>query len=305
MAYDVFNFLAGNLVFKDGRFEYRKEKGYGNLGIYIVIFRVLNNDKKEIIYKAKFYHYVFIMPLLQYFIYKRKLIKQGNMLEAEVVSPWTTELGTYETIVDSELINLYMPISLVGQDKIYSLENPEFRKDFIKITKDKEWWTHNPTCFYNDLTYGLNMDIMIDLFVLAYEKNALDYMRTLWSSEDFLISNGGWVHDNNISQKINTNMLNNRVFVVRNVDFFIEKIRAKIKNKGYTLSGPPKPLRHLHSRLDNYLSYIDLDFRLALYYHLQLHLTSCNNSLLQQQLSKLTYEEDFTIKIDEFNARYW
>lgn len=96
----------------------------------------------------------------------------------------------------------------------------------------------------------------------------------------------------------------NRIFIVRNVDLFIEKIRTKIKNKGYTLSGPPKLLRHLQNNLENYLSFIDSSFRRALYFHLQLHLTSCNDSLLQEQYSKWTYLKDFTIKIDELNGRY-
>lgn len=104
-------------------------------------------------------------------------------------------------------------------------------------------------------------------------------------------------------------MLNNRVFVVENVDIFIEKIRAKIKNKGYTLSGPAKPLIHLHHKLDTYLSVIDMDFRHALYYHLQFLLNYNNVDTLKidenikQQMSNLTYEKNFTYKIDDINAR--
>lgn len=301
VAHNVFEYLVGNLV-HEGCYKYKKEKGYGEPGIYIVMFRVLNNEKREIIYKAKFYNHIFVNAILHYFMYNLTIDKHSSKVY--------NEFGVFETIVDSVFLNSKMqtPISVLVSDIITSLENPEERKDFIEKTKQytqQVSWKNSHEYFFNQLTFAINLDIMTDLFVLAYEINAIDYMRTLWCSEDFLISNGGWLHDDNISQKINTNMLNNRIFIVENVDLFVEKLRAKIKDKGYTLSGPPKPLRHLHNRLDNYLSYFDFDFRLALFNHLQLHKSYCDDWIFRSLLSNLTYKKDFTHRIDEVNGRFW
>lgn len=296
VAHQIIEFLFGELKFEIRRYLYKKTNGYGNKGVYIVVFRVLNNQKKEIIYIANFYNQFFTTPIIHYFLYNH-ITKQFSLLYKE--------FGVIETIIDDSTFNSTTPKSLLFADNEISLEKPENQKQFIETTKDKDWRKYSPHGFYKDLTFGLNLDMMVDLFVLALERNALDYMRKLWNSDDFLVSKGGWVQDNNISQEINTSMLNNRIFVVRNVDFFIEKIKAKTKNKGYNLSGPPKPMRHLHNRIDNYLSYFDVDFRWALYNHIQLHMPYCNDVLWKKLLPFLTYSKDFTTKIDELNGRFW
>ena len=51
------------------------------------------------------------------------------------------------------------------------------------------------------------MNVKVDLWILASEKRAFEYIKTLWCSNDLLKSNGGWVSDNNISWEIGTNML--------------------------------------------------------------------------------------------------
>lgn len=91
-------------------------------------------------------------------------------------------------------------------------------------------------------------------------------------------------------------MLENRIFVVSNIDLFIQKIREKIKkNKGYIITGPPKPFRHLHQDFDSYLSYIDCDFRKSLFLHYRyLRETGTNEFLCKR--APLTYEKHFSSK---------
>lgn len=72
---------------------YKKNKGVGNEGVYVVIFRVLNNEKREILYKANFYASAFVTPLLYYFLYNATLTNKKSLLDKE--------FGSFETIIDS------------------------------------------------------------------------------------------------------------------------------------------------------------------------------------------------------------
>lgn len=313
-GYLLYRYLARDLQFRDDtRYnkEYKKSKGYGEDGVDIVIFRVLNNEKNDIIYKSIYYSEDFFTQLIiHYFGY--------NSLEWNSESLFYHLYGTYETIIDSALFQ--SPIQkkeramLWPPDPSIMIHTDEgrIREWVINFFKNKNWQELTPSGTYNQFAFVMDLDIMTDLFVLAYEKNTLDYMKLLWNSEDFLISKKGWVYDKNIHQYSKANMLNNRVFVVKNVDLFTEKIKAKIKNKGYTLSGPPKPLRHLQHTLDSYLSFIDLDFKFSLINHLQYHIKYTNllerledSETIKNNLSNLTLDVDFSKKIEELNARKW
>lgn len=298
--------------------KYKKKDGYGLNGIYLVIFRVLNNEKGEIIYKAMYYHEYFVKSIINYLAYNL-LINKKNSNSSVLYDLY----GPYECLVDSELLNISEKGIIFSYDSPTTLENSYSRERIIKGLREiqpiinswaiehgdneaKPWW------IFNELVFSMNLDVLSDLFLLAYEKNALEYMKILWNSEDFLISKGGWVHYDKISQKINTNMLNNKIFLVKNVDLFINKIKDKIKTNKLELkiSGPPKPLRHLHNNMDSYLSYFDLNFKLSLHYHYAFHKEYWkdkygNRKWDRDSPSYIFTSRDFNTKIDELNSQRW
>jgi hypothetical protein len=132
------------------RNKYKKKDGKGNDGIYVVIFRVLNNEKRDIIYKAIYYDELFVNPLLFYFLYNTILINKLSLLERE--------FGSFESIIDSELFKTdplskfadhdeikdkdtlprFSNISVLMDNYAFNIEDPSNRKLFIKENKNKD-----------------------------------------------------------------------------------------------------------------------------------------------------------------------
>ena len=240
----------------DGRFMARNINGK-----YLVLIRVLNNkDCKTIIYNYIFYPDIF-NPALLYFLLEKKDFRNSTLY---------SEWGDYLTIMNH---------SEYTKDRLCLNEKSEY---FIKWLDYKGLYSDIEIKNYVDLyllinvlTYVADYDITCDLIDLAIKKNYKDFSAKIFNHKDIYnpLNRTFRFNIDNINEKENINIINGCLFVVDNLNEFINKI----KNRGYIINAGPQKWRGQVNSMSNFLTCLDIDFRYSLYKHNQYHVI--NNGL--------------------------
>ena len=124
----------------------------------------------------------------------------------------------------------------------------------------------------------------MDSFLLDYSfnKDYYEYSKILYNTLCYdKFTNNKIIFNSNVEL---TNSFNRLLFVVQDK----ETLLKNISSKGYTVSQGPKPWRGQINSINNFLNYLDVDYRNSLYNHSILHYSKGNldNSWKDETLTK-------------------
>ena len=227
-------------------------------GVYLVAFGVLNNDKPTLIYSYIFYPDLFVDLLLMY------LILRNRFRESIIYNRW----GTFYTFIDESLG--------YGKEGLIKLlmDSPNSFNEYLNLdSHDKD---EDLDFFYNSKKYIYinNIYKMCYLLNLVYSLDNISFIQSLYKEhipEDKLSSN----------PKIYTNLSDNCLFVVRDLNKFINII----KKGGIDVNQGPQKWRGQINYLHSFIACLDEDFRDSLY-HYNLHHVKEGNISPDLRLSK-------------------
>lgn len=213
------------------------------LGIYLVMFRVLNYENNRILYNYVYYPDIFINCLLAYLI-----LSNDNYDYA--IKEW----GDYTVIVDNSLDMHPYILSLNKLDQI---------KRMYKNRNTSDWNIYDIINLIYLLIYPTDYNKMSFLFDAAYRKSYISF------SQEILVPILGYylfVKDNPESvEGVNINIIDNCIFVVKDLDLFIKTLKEN--NKLYNINEGPKNIRGQINSMKNFFSLLDFEFRESLYNH--------------------------------------
>lgn len=227
-------------------------------GVYLVAFGVLNNDKPTLIYSYIFYPDLFVDLLLMY------LIIRTRFRDSIIYNRW----GTFYTFIDESLG--------YGKEGLIKLlmDSPNSFNEYLNLdSHDKD---EDSDFFYNSKKYIYinNIYKMCYLLDLVYRLDNISFIQSLYKEhipEDKLWSNS----------KIYTNLLDNCLFVVRDLNKFINII----KKGGINVNQGSQKWRGQINSLYSFIACLDEDFRDSLY-HYNLHHASSGSKSDVLKLSK-------------------
>lgn len=227
-------------------------------GIYLVMFRLLNKKSDVLVYNYMNYSPLFLSPLLTY------LSLRDDIIPNAVFREW----GDYISIVDTSL----MGDSIINSKLDLSLCHENLRVLLASVGKSEYLATDLKSTLnlINKLTYLADYDLMSKLIDLANKKNYLEFIKEILNSVDNAEMLIGKL--SSIENVRSINIINSCLFVVKDIDKFINNLR----DKGLSANCGPQPLRGQVNSISNFLSCLDMDFRKGLYNHNRFHVMNGN-----------------------------
>ena len=122
----------------------------------------------------------------------------------------------------------------------------------------------------NKLTYICDYNLMFKLIDLATKKDYKKFAMEIFNSIDNYEKLFNNLKDVEVEKSFN--IINGCVFVVKDLNLFIQNLRAK----GLLVNCGPQPQRGQVNSITNFLSCLDQDFRRVLYNHNNYHVRSGN-----------------------------
>jgi hypothetical protein len=229
------------------------------LGIYLVMFRLLqNNDDKVLVYNYMYYDSSFKSSLLAYLLsidlYYNVYYKEG---------------GRFLSIVDTKLA----PENLSSNEKLLKNVHNEHLGNILSNISNSEYLASNyfeTLSLINRLLYVSDYSTMSLLLKYGIDKNYLEFIRiVLGTIKNYNDLENKLLKDDNPPS---FNVINSCLFVVEDQKSFLDIIQ----NNGYTVSGGPSKWRAQVSSISNFLSNLDLDYRWSLYHHNNYHAKTGN-----------------------------
>ena len=237
------------------------------LGVYLVMFKVLNNNSNILVYNYVYYPYVFTDYILGYFISKADF-KKGITIE---------EWGDYFTFIDEELG--YSEKAHVLKTKFaafneYLIDMPEYTgniKDYLILLN-----------ILKKLTFVCNVNRMASSVRLAFNSSYYEFFSEFENLFDFYNKHWGYVgHGPAVSyfhyrnEILKTFVPQYFVFVVKD----LVSLLSSMENKGFSVNQGPQSFRGRVNSISHELTCIDFDIRKSLYNHYQNHINKKNISV--------------------------
>lgn len=217
-----------------------------NLGVYLVRIGIVNKNSNTLVYSYMYYPDLFLKTLLVYIAFRYENINEIYK-----------EYGDNLVVIDKAFYPNDNPINLFMDERT---------KNIFYNMKENNWNMDEILDFTNRLMVIANYDKMWLLLDLAYNKCYIELMKEILNSEPYYYNMIELVF-NKFREEITFNMVNKCLFVVSDLNLFIKGIR----NKGYNISEGPQKWRGQISYINNFLSYLDMDYRNSLYNHNRFH----------------------------------
>ena len=211
-------------------------------GLYLVMFRIINQDSRVLVYNYIHYHDLFNNTLISY------MVNRVNVSNSTISEEW----GNCLVIIEDSLI-LNRP-DKEYEDILNNLGQSQYLAAGIKSLK-----------FADDLTAFSSYETIYDIINLAYNKDHKHYDVLFNKIKNSSRAIGG------ISDKL-PNLIDGCLFIVEDLDLFINNL----KNKNSLTNCGPQSLRGKVNSINSFLSCLDLDFRSSLYFHNDYHIKAGN-----------------------------
>jgi hypothetical protein len=228
-------------------------------GIYLVMFRILKKDSNILVYNYIYYPYIFFSCLFTYLITKDKYIN------SVIYKEW----GDYLTVIDYKFNDSNL------EDKfMLNIYNEHF-KNLINTMSNTKYIASNYLemfNFLNRLLYIADNEIMSELIDLACKRHHLEFLQRILGSFMEYDLNKKKLDNDKKEDDVNINIINGCLFVVQDLNLFIEGI----KNKNYIVNEGPQKWRGQVNSINNFLNCLDMDFRNSLYLHNLYHIQNRN-----------------------------
>jgi len=230
--------------------------------VYLVMFRVLNKEKKSFVYNYIHYSHIFTYTLLCYLYTRNNVL--GNIYK---------EPGFFLTILDKYFIGNYevnKNESLEDKLHIAKLYLDIDELLFNIINNQPLYLTVTVTETFkliNKLIYTTDNNHMGYLFKLAQERKDMLFINEIFKS----VNNYQSLVDKLTEEQENPSIsiINSCLFVVEDLDKLIKSI--KDNNNNINVNAGPQPLRGQVNSINNFLSLLDMDYRNSLYNHNNYH----------------------------------
>lgn len=265
----------------ENKLIYSNEEKKDNNGAYLIQFKILNKEKNVLVYNYISYHEMFSSSLLTYLTIK-PLYTRGATF---------TEWGDFFTIIDSN-IHCYLP----EIKEEYYLFN-EHLKAYIERASPELLQVDNYISLF-DVTkkcvmFADNQGISY-LMDLALKRNYLQFFNFLFSRLDYDLDT---LEANNTKNDLN--LLKDCLFVVKDLDLFINNIQNTLKGE-YNINQGPQKLRGHVNGISNALNLLDLDFRVSLFNQITHHY-NCGN--LDPSFADGYLDANFNLKWKNYSFR--
>jgi hypothetical protein len=191
-------------------------------GIYLLMFIVLKKDINVLVYNYVYYNPLFLQCLVVYFILKVEFSNDIGL----------NERNDYLTIIDDELVGPTKHELILNKNNRhlkylldyivnYNIEVEDFQTILLKINK---------------LILIVNCDKMSCITDLAYKKDYVGYIREILGNIEGYNLFEKSLSNVNMENKESINIINGCLFLVNNLNLFIDGI----KKKGYIINGGPQ-----------------------------------------------------------------
>lgn len=231
------------------------------LGIYLVVFRVLNNGKKDVLYNYIYYPNIFTETYLNFLVGKN------------VASIRYSEWGDLLVIINQDIFD-NLPnkdVRVFDNSWKYSVNDTKFVENLL--TNPFPYYRGSNTLEVINILKRLNyltVDYkeMSQLLTYTIEKNYYKFAYNLINDSDLEVyKNRISIEDNDL----NVNLINSVMFVVRDINSFISSLKT---NTNYTFNEGNQQWRGQVNSMNALLNSMDHDYRNSLYNHNQYHVKS-------------------------------
>jgi len=234
-------------------------------GIYLVLFRRLNNESNVLVYNYLFYPSCFA-TLINIF-----LLRKNDFNNSLVYSEW----GDFFTSIELEAIYDESNLNSNKSDlsKLFVNQYNNYLTKLINregISSDYVMSSYNDLlAFVNKMNYCTDKDSMSALIDLACNKDYKKFVSLIFDNQNiFDLSKKKFSWDyTKLDSNVDINILNGSLFVVDDLNSLIKNV----VNKGYIVNQGPQKFRGQVNSMNNFLTCIDIDFRSSLYRHNVFH----------------------------------
>lgn len=233
--------------------------------VYLVLFRNLNKDKnKTIIYNYMTYHEMFNISLLIY------LISKSNFISTNVYKEW----NDFFTVIDN---SIDLPPLLWEDLREDYISCNEYLKLYLQDQRNFNAMIDTPYAFTDFIKKTVALvepQKIIPLVLSAFTKQYSEFFDTAFSNINYDYS---FFNEN--SETMNINLLNNCLFVVKDLEKFLIDFNKALtsfnkelkKSSDISLNQGPQAWRGQINSMQNFLNLFDYDFRKSLYHQALYH----------------------------------
>ena len=238
-----------------------------NDNFYLIVFRLLNVKKLDVVYNYISYNTLFLEPLLAF------LLARNDTLDLN------REPGYFLSVVDD---NLSISRESIESPLDLSWDSPNLNGVLANIDAQVSGTKplHEVLNIMSRLVYISKQDIMYNIFENAVNRRYMPYIENIIGTlpryphllcKDF--------RDQKQSQH---SLIKSSAFIVKDKDKFIKNIS---ENDSFSnINTGPQKYRGEPNSASYFLSALDKDFRENLYYHNWYH---CNNNIVHPYLNRL------------------
>lgn len=234
---------------------------------YLIVFRVLNTKKLDVVYNYISYNTLFFEPLLAF------LLARNDTLDLN------REPGYFLSVVDDNL-----PISKESLESplYFSWNSPNLNGVLANL--DAQISTtkplHEVLNIISRLVYTAKQDIMYNIFENTVHRRYMPFIENIIGTlprYPYLLCK-----DFRYQEPSQHSLIKSCVFIVKDKDKFIKNIS---ENDSFNnINTGPQKYRGQPNSASYFLSVLDKDFRENLYYHNWYH---CNNNITHPYLNRL------------------
>ena len=265
------------------------------LGLYLVMFRLLNVKTGVIVYNYIYYPSFFKDVLLLYIFSKTK---------DEIYNGVTREWGDFLSVID---YNIFYG----EEENIDNKNNEKLVVSFLDPTlKDLLVMLNTSELFAADISYILYLinrliyvgdgKDMFNIISSASKKDYVGFIKEILGTipnHDLLMNKV--LHGKIKLKSKSISMINSCLFLVHDLDKFIKGL----KDKGLQVNCGPQSQRGENNSIINFLNCLDTDFRFALYNHHKHHTLNRNPKVKYLlDLNKFSFRN---VHMNIGNVRYY
>lgn len=247
-------------------------------GIYLVMFRVLNNNEKTLVYNYMYYPYLFCICLLFYLVSIRNVKHTPNK-----------EVGNNLIVVD-ELFDLTDngKFDLTSRNIYWEFLYNSYPIDQLKLMVN----CLNRISCYSDISG------MSELLQYAFFNDYTNFAKIILSSmAGYPMENMDGVKNSHWAGPIS--FMNSTLFIVHD----LEMLQEAVRNRGFYVNKGPQRLRGQINSMNHALNAFDVSFRNSLYHH---HIYHTRNNKVPTSLSTCRSQLSFNnIHINLGSVRWY
>lgn len=237
-------------------------------GLYLVSFRMLNNDKKVLVYNYIYYDQIFLPSLLNFLAYKDEYSIRFREWGSTLV---VVDKSVYKYINEREYdIIRYVEFEMTRNANIkYYIHTLEPLRALERYVKDNEnaYFIGDPYKYailhINTLNVLLSYNEVKDVFKHVVNKDYCNLISKILYP--ILNENKELKVNNDFEESIS--IMNSTIFLVSNLDNFVRELR----DLDYSVNEGPQSLRGQVNSINALLNNFDYDYRRSLLNHNMYH----------------------------------